>query len=355
MSFGPADSVPAVRREDRLRAILDRIDELPSLPEFIARLLAAVEEPGVSGQRVAEIVSEDQAMTAAVLKLVNSPYYGLSRRIGSIQHAVLLLGFRTVRNLALSAVLVKSFGRTSNDRRFQPAALWRHSVASAAGARLLALRLGAGEAEEAFLAGLVHDMGIVIIDQYLHEDFRAILDLVSTRRVTLREAEREVLGRDHAFIGALLARRWNFPGAVVEAIGCHHAPWRAKRDPRLAAIVHLANAREGENGSGPVAIEPGPAAMPQTGPAAGEAGIADVVEVAGIADVADLAEAAVAIHAVDAVDAVEERRFAPGWDSEPFDPRALEILGLQASDLNWFRAEFAEEWDRARVLIGLLS
>jgi len=347
MSFGPADSVPVARREDRLRAILDRIDELPSLPEFIARLLAAVEEPAVSGERVAEIVSEDQAMTAAVLKLVNSPYYGLSRRIGSIQHAVLLLGFRTVRNLALSAVLVKSFGRTSNDRRFQPAALWRHAVASAAGARLLALRLGADEAEEAFLAGLVHDMGIVIIDQYLHEEFRAVLDLVSTRRVTLREAEREVLGRDHAFIGALLARRWNFPGAVVEAIGCHHAPWRAKRDPRLAAIVHLANAREGENGFGPVVIDPEPVAAAVEG--------VDAVEVDAAVPGVDPAEAAASVEAAAVVEIVEARRFAPGWDSEPYDPRALEILGMQASDLNWFRAEFAEEWDRARVLIGLLS
>lgn len=330
MTRRPLPSAPSVRPDDRLRSMLARIDDLPTLPEFVTRLLAAVEEPSVSGREIGDIVGEDQAMTAAVLKLVNSPYYGLSRRIGSIQHAVMLLGFRTVRNLALSAVLVKSFGPSSPDARFAHAALWRHAVACAAGSRLLALRLGVAEAEEAFLSGLVHDMGVIVIDQYLHDDFRQILDLVTANRISLREAERQVLGRDHQFVGALLARRWHFPAPVVDAIAFHHQPWRAKRDPKLAAIVHLANAREGDHGFGPV-VATGP--IPVVG--AGEGGPTDD----GTQEAGEIAA----------------RRFAPGWDAEPADPRAFGILSLKAGDLDWFPAAFAEEWDRARTLVGLLT
>ena len=111
--------------------MLDRIEGLPALPAFVTRMLSLVDDPDVSTRKIADMVSGDQAMAAAVLRLVNAPFYGLGRRISSIQHAVLLLGSRTVRNLALSAVLVKSFGESSRDRRSGP----RPAVATHRGLR----------------------------------------------------------------------------------------------------------------------------------------------------------------------------------------------------------------------------
>jgi putative nucleotidyltransferase with HDIG domain len=136
---------------------------------------------------------------------------------------------------------VKSFGEASQDRRFDRPRLWRHAVASAAGARLIAQRLRSMDPEEAFLAGLVHDMGIIILDQYFHEGFRRVVDLVFSMGMPLPDAAREIFGRDHAYVGRQLARRWNFPAGVAEAIGCHHEPSRARLNPTLTSIVHLAD------------------------------------------------------------------------------------------------------------------
>jgi len=289
---------------------LEGVENLPTLPQVVARVLALAEDPAVSARQIADMIGQDQALAAAVLKLVNAPFYGLSRRISSIHHAVLLLGFRTVRNLSLSAVLVKSFGEPSLDHRFDRMRLWRHAVACATGARLLASKLGTDDAEEAFLAGLVHDMGIVVLDQFFHEGFRRVLDLVIAMDMPLRDAETEVFGQDHAAVGKLLARRWNFPAAVSEAIARHHEPWKAKRDPSLAAIVHVADG-----------WRPGSAVMSESGD-----------------------------DETPAMPAPEDDSF---WDRETVDPRALEILRLGPEDLAHFREGLEAEWERAQTLLTL--
>ena len=348
-----------------LLEVLDRIEGLPALPAFVTRMLSVADDPDVSTREIADMVSNDQAMAAAVLRLVNAPFFGLGRRISSIQHAVLLLGLRTVRNLALSAVLVKSFGQSSRDRRFDRGRLWRHTVACAAGAQLLSKRLGSDDPDEAFLAGLVHDMGVVIFDQFFHDGFRRVADLVIGMTMPLVDAEREIFGRDHAFVGQQLARRWNFPVSVAEAIGCHHAPGRARCDPTLAAIVHLSDWLEAATGVSSdvgglpgVGISPGAGATPGSGPAP-------------VATIAPSAET----EAVGATDGVagskmngQDAEFAPDADSAPavealgdpfcasgpLDPEALEVLGLRFQDMEGLRLAVAAERWRAEALVSLL-
>lgn len=330
--------------------VLDRIEGLPALPAFVTRMLSLVDDPEVSTREIADMVSNDQAMAAAVLRLVNAPFYGLGRRISSIQHAVLLLGLRTVRNLALSAVLVKSFVEPSRDRRFDRVRLWRHTVACAAGARLLSQRLGTSDPEEAFLAGLVHDMGIVILDQFFHDGFRRVADLVVNMGTPLVEAEREVFGRDHAFVGRQLARRWNFPAPVTEAIGCHHQPGRARLDPALTAAVHLADALEASAGPPPAArpgaeVEMAPetgaaaGAVRGGGPGGGTVRAEDQIWCAG--DSVASAEAA----------ALPEDPFCAGG---PLDPAALETLGVEPDGLEGLRVAIAAERGRMEALVSLL-
>jgi putative nucleotidyltransferase with HDIG domain len=223
----------------RFRRTLERIEHLPTLPEVITRILSMVEDADSSIQRISEVVGQDQSLVASILRMVNSPYYGLRHRVVSIQHAVVVLGLRSVRNIALSSVLVKTFGESSRDLRFQRHLLWRHTVACAVAARYLAQRVGCADPEEAFLAGLLHDIGLVVYDQHFHEEFRRVVDLVLARGQGLCTAEREILGHDHGEAGAILARRWSFPPAVVDAIACHHRPDAAGTDPLLASLVHL--------------------------------------------------------------------------------------------------------------------
>jgi len=306
----PREGSPQPEDEARVRRVCDRIECLPTLPEVVTRILQLVDDPKIPGNQVADVVSCDQATSAAVLKLVNAPFYGLRRRISSIHQAVTLLGFRAVRNLALSAVLVRNFGEPSRDRRFDRAALWKHAVACGIGSRSLARRLAQEDAEEAFLAGLVHDMGLVILDQYFHEEFQRVLDLVLDAKTPQVEAEREVVGTDHAQIGGWLSRRWNFPASVTEAVTCHHEPWKARRAETLAAIVHVANACG--PGSGPEAEAEGePTHTPSPG--------------------------------------------SLSWERDPIDPRAMERLGLQPNDIVAFRLALLEEWDGAQDLVRLLA
>jgi putative nucleotidyltransferase with HDIG domain len=223
----------------RFRQTLERIEHLPTLPEVITRILSMVEDADSSIHRISEVVGQDQSLVASILRMVNSPYYGLSHRVVSIQHAIVVLGLRSVRNIALSSVLVKTFGESSRDHRFDRSLLWRHTVACAVAARYLAQHLRSCDPEEAFLAGLLHDIGLVVYDQHFHDEFRRVIDVVVERRQSLCTVEREILGHDHGEAGAILARRWSFPPPVVDAIACHHRPDAARTDPLLASLVHL--------------------------------------------------------------------------------------------------------------------
>ncbi len=236
----PEDTTDPLLRE-KVRPVLNRVDNLPTLPPVVTRILALVEDPKATGQQVAEAVSMDQAMVASILKIVNSPFYGLNRRISSISHAILLLGFRTIRNMALSATLLNTFAGPAQTKRFDRGLFWRHSIGCATTARLLAKRLRLVDPEEAFLAGLIHDMGRVIFDHYFSAEFSKLLDRALAGETALMPIERETFGLDHAEVGRLMAQRWNFPAGVTEAIACHHEPERARQSPQLCALIHVAD------------------------------------------------------------------------------------------------------------------
>jgi HD-like signal output (HDOD) protein len=332
-----------------LVGVLDRIDGLPALPEFVTRMLTFADDPNVSSQDIARMVSDDQAMAAAVLRLVNAPFYGLGRRISSIQQAVLMLGQRTVRNLALSAVLVKSYGEPSRDRRFDRVRLWRHTVACAAGARFLSQRFGCNEPEDAFLAGLVHDMGIVVFDQFFHDGFRRVADMVIAMGSPLVDAEREMFGRDHAFAGRMLARRWNFPVPVIEAIGCHHDPARARVNPMLAAIVHLADWLEGATVNAPVARFLSIAGAASGAAGAGAPGLLPPDGPSGTAPGAPPPGGSAA-----PVPGAAAVPLDPFCQAGPLDPAALEVLGIGPGDLEELRLAVVAERRRTEALTSLL-
>lgn len=221
----------------QLRRVTEDLVALPTLPLVASRLLEAIANPETSSEEVARIISLDPALTARTLKLANSDFYGFPRKVGSVDLAVVVLGANTVRDLVLSAAVFQTIGAAGSELT----ALWNHAMACGVAARVLADRTGYRLAGEAYAAGVLHDVGKVALRQSYPDRFEAIVKLAREQRLSIAEAERGVLGSDHAEVGGWLAERWGLPADLVEAIACHHRPERAVVNPELSTLVHLAN------------------------------------------------------------------------------------------------------------------
>jgi putative nucleotidyltransferase with HDIG domain len=221
-----------------LRRVTEEMVSLPTLPVVARRLLEAVADPSTSSDAVSRILALDPSLTARTLKLANSDFYGFPRRVGSVDLAVVVLGSNTLRDLVLSASVFQAFDPGGVELE----GLWNHSMATGVAARLLAERSGYRLGAETYAVGILHDIGKVALRQSFPERFEAALALAREQAVPTDEAERGVLGSDHAEVGGWLAERWGLPNDLVEAIACHHRPERAVRNPELSALVHIANA-----------------------------------------------------------------------------------------------------------------
>ncbi len=228
--------------DPRIQRLVAKIDKLPTLPVAATKIVQVVNNPNTTARDVNQLISTDQALAAKVLKLVNSAYYGLSNKVASITQAVVILGFNTIKSLALSASVLDSFS-SAELSTFKREEFWKHSLGVGVGAKLIAnlIKVPAKDQEEFFLAGLLHDMGKVVMDQYLHEEFSEVVGLTKDTGCAFLQAEREVLGGlTHADIGKLLAEKWNLPANLQEAIAFHHDPLQAKEGPHTVA-VHFAD------------------------------------------------------------------------------------------------------------------
>jgi putative nucleotidyltransferase with HDIG domain len=214
----------SVLRDEKLARLVAGIGSLPSLPASYAAINneLSAEEPSLP--RVAQIISEDLAMSAKVLQLVNSAFFGLARRVETIQQAVTLLGTDIIRSLVLSNAAFSEFHPATKD--FDGERLWKHSVAVGAAAAAVAKseRMDRATVGEALQAGILHDIGQLILATHLPDAFDAAVKAAASRNIPLFEAEREVIGATHAEIGAYLLGLWGLPDNTVEAVAFHHQP-----------------------------------------------------------------------------------------------------------------------------------
>jgi len=232
---------------ERIRQVLGGIEKLPMLPAVAVRLLEVTEDENSSALDLAKLIETDQALAAKTMRMANSAYYGRSGKISTLRDAVALVGFGALRSTILTVFFMDVFKGTANDTGLDTEAFWLHSLACAICGREIGrkIRGPASFAEEAFVCGMLHDTGKILLNNYLPGDYKKVVDAVATQNLTIAEAEQAVLDVDHAQVGSELLRLWRLPEHETRAIHLHHHPptEKAGQDPgaRLAEVVRLAD------------------------------------------------------------------------------------------------------------------
>lgn len=223
-------------------ALFEQVDDLPPLPAVAARVMGMADDDRTSAMDIAQVLSTDQALTAKLIRVSNSAYYGFARRVSTVREAVVMLGFKQVRQVAVGASLMNAFNKKSGrDDVFDLDLFWGHSVAVAVAAENLAKRTRAAKPEDAFTAGILHDIGRLVLRQVMPEAFLRAVTEARRGTYTLAEAELEFTGYAHDEIGRALGERWKFPLHLIEAVRCHHDYALTPVDDGLAGVVAQAD------------------------------------------------------------------------------------------------------------------
>ncbi len=239
-----ANPASAEQSQDKLvQAAVLEISHIATLPQITLKIIQLVEDPNSTASDLNKVISNDPALGARILKVVNSAFYGLPGQIGSINRAIVLLGLNAVKNIAIAASLAKLFRGGQISQHFAARDLWVHSIGVATCTQLLSKEVGLGLPDEAFLAGLIHDIGIVVEAQARRPKFvEAVEKMAVTPGLTLRQAELAALGATHEQFGAALCKTWKFPSAFAYVTGFHHRPLELSENHRtLACLVHIAD------------------------------------------------------------------------------------------------------------------
>jgi len=219
--------------------ILKRLSDLPSMPTIVQEMFKVTSMPNCTSKDVARVLENDQSLTARLLRVANSPFYGLSRKVDTVDRACTVLGLNTVKNLALSVSVMGVFKSKSQEATFDMADMWRHSLGCAVAAKaVFELRYKGGE--NVFVGGILHDIGKMILEIYMSKEYKEIHELYG-EDMSLVDAEMYIIGRTHALVGRLLARKWKFTEAMEEMIAFHHRPALAKVAREQVAAVHIGN------------------------------------------------------------------------------------------------------------------
>ena len=251
-----------------MRDRIEAIDDIATLPEVLARIIAVVQDESTTALDLADEIGRDQALAMRVLRVVNSSFYGFPRSISSIPEAVVILGFNEIERLALTISVINLFGKSPAQVRALHN-LWRHSLACslAAGTLEQHFRRVYPEISGAHLAGLMHDIGKAVIAQYFPDDLARVIQMMESSGCSAYEAEYEVFGGiTHCEIGAWVAERWRLPVVFVESIAGSHRPSEVPGNPIMPHATHLADTLVNMMGIGalndqPQALPPNPESL----------------------------------------------------------------------------------------------
>ena len=225
----------------RLKALVRHIDDLPTLPRTVFRITEMINNPGASARDLASVITDDQVLTARLLRLVNSSFYGFPQRISTVTRAIVLLGFDAIRHLLLTTSVFDVFSNRNQETTSSHEDLWDHSLGCAVAAKVIGRHIRHDKIEELFVCALLHDIGKIVSMVYAPDDYYAAVRLAAEKNSLLIEAETELFEFTHTDTGRLLAERWHLPAMVTAVIVHHHTPGQAGAFVRDATIVHLAD------------------------------------------------------------------------------------------------------------------
>ncbi len=236
------DEEKKAKRALYLRKITQSLLNLPTLPTIHARLIEMVDHPNTTATQLGDLILEDQVLTAKLIKMCNSAYYGLTSEVHDVQRAIVLLGFNIVREIGLGVSVLNFFKRDGSvTSTMDLAKFWEHSAVVGIAAKLIAKKYFPEQTNQAFIAGLLHDLGKVILLQYLPEDFNAIIVEAKKGEKFLYEIETEFFSVHHGIIGSWLGVKWKLPESVTDCMQYHHQPLRAPKNKEILACVVLGN------------------------------------------------------------------------------------------------------------------
>ncbi|MCD6406069.1 MAG: HDOD domain-containing protein [Planctomycetes bacterium] len=223
-----------------LKQLTSEIKELPTLPQVAVTLMELLDDPGSSAPEINRVMARDPALASKILKLVNSAYYGLANKVSSLNQAIVILGFKTVKSVALSASVMGLFKGPKGTSLFDRGQFWKHSIACACVARLVARKQGGLDPDMSFSVGLLHDIGKQVLEHYLPSQTDEIITLAREKKCSFLDAEAQVLETNHAEIGSWLAETWGLPRDLTAGIGYHHDIVNAPNQ-ELVAVIQFAD------------------------------------------------------------------------------------------------------------------
>ena len=225
----------------KVEEIIHSVEGLRPMPGNVTRLLKEIEQPNVSISNLAGLVNLDQALAAQVLQVSNSVSLGYARTCTTTYEAIMQIGLGRLKSTLLASSATEMMKRRLSGYRLGEGELWHHSLVAAVISEWLAQALRYPNTEEAYISGLLHDIGKLFLDQFILRDYPTIVEYVQRYQMQLWQVEEKLIGIDHARVGGLIAEHWNFPVVLVDAIRFHHAPSFARTNQRLPALVNVAN------------------------------------------------------------------------------------------------------------------
>ena len=220
---------------------LDRVLDIPTLPVVAIKVNKLLQDYDISITELTGTIEKDQAIVSRILRLVNSAFYGLQSKVESVHQALVVLGLNTVRNVVISVSVIKAFSGKDSFEGFDIKDFWRHSVGVAVASRYLAVQTRLDNPDDCFIAGLLHDIGKVILSEYFKESFGQVWASVRDDGLSFYEAEKNLLPLNHAQIGGHLAAKWRLPPDLIDTIRYHHTPREGASNLDQLMIVHVAD------------------------------------------------------------------------------------------------------------------
>lgn len=225
---------------DLQRQLVKMVESMPAFPNSVHRILQLTTDINCSSKELVKVINHDPVMTLKILRLVNSPYFGFSRKVTTINHAVICVGVNTIKNLALSLATVGVLPHL-NKAGMNMTRFLLHSLGTATVAKLIGRRIGATELEcnDYFVAGLLHDFGKAVFAQFMPTEYLKVLERAATESIALYQVEQELIGADHCQLGSLLAEKWQLPAPLTACLQDHHAPSESGNSETM--IIFVAN------------------------------------------------------------------------------------------------------------------